>query len=87
MNLTKDSSGALSYPRCMLAGAVSGCIGSFVGSPFYLVKIIFTFYHFFYNNFSLNCCGFIARTLIKSYLYYVIFALYRIAEYVKTRCE
>jgi len=38
MNLTKNDDGVISISRCIAAAAVSGCIGSFVGSPFYLLK-------------------------------------------------
>ena len=36
--LTKKSDGSLHYGKCMLAGATSGCIGAFFGSPMYLVS-------------------------------------------------
>ena len=36
--LTKNSDGSLNYIHCMLAGATSGCIGAFFGSPMYMVS-------------------------------------------------
>eukprot|EP00794_Sanderia_malayensis_P015113 gene15113-16669_t len=36
--LMRTSDGTLSYFRCMAAGAVSGCIGAFFGSPMYMIK-------------------------------------------------
>lgn len=39
LGLTKNGRGEVSVPRSVLAGAVAGCIGAFVGSPMYLVKI------------------------------------------------
>lgn len=38
LGLTKNEDGTLSVPRCMAAAALSGCVGSFVASPFYLIK-------------------------------------------------
>jgi len=38
MGLTKTVNGDISIPCSILAGAFSGCVGAFVGSPFYLVK-------------------------------------------------
>lgn len=35
---TRNAHGDVSLWRCALAGAVSGCIGAFVGNPMYLVK-------------------------------------------------
>ena len=35
---TRNQNGSLHYGKCMLAGAVSGCIGAFFGSPMYMVK-------------------------------------------------
>ncbi|XP_064641841.1 solute carrier family 25 member 35-like [Lineus longissimus] len=35
---TKDANGTPSFPRMVVAGAVSGCVGAAFGSPFYLVK-------------------------------------------------
>lgn len=38
MNLTQNNDGVVSVPRSMAAAALSGSIGSFFGSPFYLFK-------------------------------------------------
>lgn len=40
LGLTKDSQGELSLPRSVLAGAVSGSMGAFVGSPIYMVSSV-----------------------------------------------
>lgn len=39
LHLTKNSNGSVNVGRSILAGATAGCIGAFVGSPFYLVKV------------------------------------------------
>ncbi len=39
---TKNSDGSLNYFRCVIAGAVSGCIGAFFGSPMYMVRNMFS---------------------------------------------
>ena len=44
--ITKNNKGELIWHRSVLAGAVSGCLGAAVGSPFYLVMIIL----FYINN-------------------------------------
>ncbi|XP_063232910.1 solute carrier family 25 member 35-like isoform X2 [Bacillus rossius redtenbacheri] len=36
--LTRNEAGRVSVPKSALTGAVAGCFGAFVGSPFYLVK-------------------------------------------------
>lgn len=36
--LTRDKEGKLALWRCILAGAVSGCIGAYAASPTYLVS-------------------------------------------------
>jgi len=36
--LTKDDEGNLSLPKCLIGGAVSGCLGAFVASPSYMLK-------------------------------------------------
>ena len=36
---TKKANGEVSIPHSVAAGAISGCAGAFVGSPFYLVSI------------------------------------------------
>lgn len=36
--ITRDESGNLILPRSLVAGAVAGCSGALIGSPFYLVK-------------------------------------------------
>jgi len=38
LNLTRNTDGSLSVPKCMLAAALSGCTGAVVASPFYLLK-------------------------------------------------
>ncbi|XP_071945657.1 solute carrier family 25 member 35-like [Antedon mediterranea] len=38
IGLTKDKDGKPIWHRSLIAGAVSGCCGAMVGSPFYLVK-------------------------------------------------
>lgn len=38
MGLTRDKDGNVIWARSVLAGAVSGCFGAAVGSPFYMVK-------------------------------------------------
>ena len=37
---TTDADGKLSWPRCVMAGAVAGCFGAMVGSPTYMASII-----------------------------------------------
>lgn len=39
--LTVDQNGNLSYWRCVIAGATSGCIGSLAASPAYMVSICY----------------------------------------------
>lgn len=39
LHLTKNKNGSVNVPCSILAGATAGCIGAFVGSPFYLVKV------------------------------------------------
>ncbi|XP_064459710.1 solute carrier family 25 member 35-like [Ornithodoros turicata] len=39
MNLTKKNDGSLSVPKSIAAGATAGCIGAFIGSPLYQVKV------------------------------------------------
>lgn len=38
MGFTKNNKGEISLPRCVVAGALAGCIGSSFASPFYMVK-------------------------------------------------
>ena len=38
VGLTKKPNGEVSFVKSVAAGAVSGCAGAFVGSPFYLVS-------------------------------------------------
>lgn len=38
LGFTKSSNGEISVPRSILCGATAGCVGAFIGSPFYLVK-------------------------------------------------
>ncbi|KAI8797101.1 solute carrier family 25 member 35 isoform X1 [Biomphalaria glabrata] len=38
LGLTKDENGNHSFPRSVIAGALAGCVGAVVGSPFYMVK-------------------------------------------------
>ncbi|KAH9498438.1 hypothetical protein Btru_008254 [Bulinus truncatus] len=38
LGLTKDKNGNHSFPRSVIAGALAGCVGAIVGSPFYMVK-------------------------------------------------
>lgn len=38
LKLTANSEGKIEFWRCLLAGAVSGAIGSFLGSPAYMVS-------------------------------------------------
>ncbi|KAJ7393402.1 hypothetical protein OS493_006375 [Desmophyllum pertusum] len=38
LKLTANSEGKLQFWRCLIAGAVSGAIGAFLGSPAYMVK-------------------------------------------------
>ncbi|XP_050412047.1 solute carrier family 25 member 35 [Patella vulgata] len=38
LDFTKDSHGNISALRSVLAGAFAGCVGAFVGSPFFMVK-------------------------------------------------
>lgn len=39
LHLTKNNNGSVNVGRSIVAGATAGCIGAFVGSPFYLVKV------------------------------------------------
>ena len=39
MGLTKDKDGRVSWIRSVGAGAASGCVGAFVGSPIYMVNV------------------------------------------------
>lgn len=39
LGFTKDNQGKQSVYRCVFAGALAGCIGAVVGSPFYMVRI------------------------------------------------
>ena len=39
MGFTKDKEGRTSTPRCVLAGAMSGCMGATLGSPVYMVGL------------------------------------------------
>lgn len=39
LHLTKNKNGSVNVGRSIVAGATAGCIGAFVGSPFYLVKV------------------------------------------------
>uniref|UniRef100_A0A1E1XQZ5 Putative solute carrier family 25 member 35-like isoform 2 n=1 Tax=Amblyomma sculptum TaxID=1581419 RepID=A0A1E1XQZ5_AMBSC len=39
LQLTKNKNGSVNVPRSILAGAAAGCVGAFVGSPLYLVKV------------------------------------------------
>ena len=36
--MTKDAEGNVSFSRSIVAGAMAGCIGAAVGSPFYMVR-------------------------------------------------
>ena len=36
--VTKDRHGNVSWPKSVLAGAMAGCMGAAVGSPFYMVS-------------------------------------------------
>ncbi|XP_029643741.1 solute carrier family 25 member 35-like [Octopus sinensis] len=38
MGFTRGKDGRVSFPQSVLAGALAGCIGAAVGSPFYMVK-------------------------------------------------
>ncbi|KAK7093747.1 solute carrier family 25 member 35-like [Littorina saxatilis] len=38
MGYTKNKNGELSIPRSMVAGAVAGCVGASIASPFYMLK-------------------------------------------------
>ena len=40
MGFTKDKHGNTSWPRSVLAGAMAGCLGSAIGSPFYMVRYL-----------------------------------------------
>lgn len=40
LGITKNSRGEIIFARSAAAGAMSGCIGAMVGSPFYLVSAI-----------------------------------------------
>ncbi len=40
IGFTKKSNGDVSIPKSIVAGAIAGCAGAFVGSPFYLVSIL-----------------------------------------------
>ena len=40
LGLTKDGNGHHSFPKGILAGAVAGCMGAGVGSPFYMVRVM-----------------------------------------------
>ncbi|XP_072143168.1 solute carrier family 25 member 35-like isoform X3 [Dermacentor andersoni] len=39
LQLTKNKNGSINVPCSIAAGAVAGCVGAFVGSPLYLVKV------------------------------------------------
>ncbi|KAL1428503.1 hypothetical protein MTO96_002875 [Rhipicephalus appendiculatus] len=39
LQLTKNKNGSVNVARSIAAGAVAGCVGAFVGSPLYLVKV------------------------------------------------
>ena len=70
--LVQDKNGCTSFPRCVLAGAVSGCIGASVGSPFYMV--ILNTLHIYLTckvNQIYDCgcgCGF--RLVVKKFNWY-----------------
>ncbi|GAB1606093.1 solute carrier family 25 member 35-like [Argonauta hians] len=38
MGFTRKKDGSLSFPQSVVAGALAGCIGAAIGSPFYMVK-------------------------------------------------
>lgn len=40
LGLTKTSDGVISIPRSIVAGALAGCVGASIGSPFYLVSYL-----------------------------------------------
>lgn len=60
LGFTKDSSGNHSFVRSVAAGALSGCMGAVVGSPFYMVNninftMLFLGSLFFFCMFDFEC--------------------------------
>ena len=51
LGLTKNSKGEVSIFRSVPAGALAGCIGAFVSSPFYMVR---NYIHQFFHYLSIN---------------------------------
>ena len=43
LKLTANKEGKIEFWRCLVAGAISGAVGSFLGSPAYMVNLLFCF--------------------------------------------